>query len=302
MGLSLGEMLALSAVQVYSQTVSEQLGALPMIFIYLFTTLSLIHLYRLLQQHRWLQSFALYIFINLPTLFTASTRIPIIMGLSIPIAYYHYAKRRINGLLLIATIVGAPVALTLLHGLRGKALFAWTVSERLIAETVVVNDLYLLWQNYIDEKLSLEYGSNYFYYSVLSFVPRSLWSGKPQTSFETRWTHNLYGSLLDEYGMVNVHTFTPWGEGLVQFGWLGGMVNLFLYGLILNMTIRFFSQRTYACLVYFFYSILAATFIRTSVQALLFTTVLYIFGVWVYESWFLSKIAKEGRISLCVSS
>lgn len=300
MRLGLREMLALSTVQIYSHVVNEQQGALPVILIYLITTLSLVHLYRLLQQHRWLSSFAMYIIMNFSTLLIASTRIPAIMGLSILIAYYHYAIRRINGLLVVAILAGAPLALTLLHGLRGRDPFAWTVPERLIAETTVVNDLYLLWQKYIDGSLPLEYGLNYFYYSILSFVPRSLWAEKPLTSFEARWTVNLYGSLLDEYGTVCVHTFTPWGEGLVQFGWLGGIINLFLYGVILNIAICFFNRRPHACLVYFYYAILAATFIRTSVQALLFTTMLYVLGVWLYERWFLT--AWEGRLAPCGSS
>lgn len=302
LGLSFAEMLTLGALRVHAQVATAGLGALPVILTYLLTVLLLLHLYFLIRERRYLMAGGIYLLMVISITLIASTRIPVIMNLAIPIAYYHYAVRRINKLLLVVIFVAAPVAITLLHGLRSGALFAWTVSDRLIAEIVVMKSFHYLWQQYTDGNIDLEYGANYYYYSPLTFIPKALWVEKPQTSFETRWTLNLFGSLLDEDAQISVHTFTPWGEGLVQFGWLGGMVNLFLYGLILNMTIGFFSRRTYACLVYFFYSILAATFIRTSVQALLFITVLYIFGVWVYESWFLSKIAKEGRISLCVSS
>lgn len=300
LGLSLSEMLTLSALQVHAQVATEGLGALPVIITYLITVLLLMHLYFLLQQRHYWVALGIYVLMNISILLIASTRIPVIMNLSIPLAYYHYAVRRINRLLVIGIFIGAPVAITVLQGLRSNALFAWTVSDRLIAEIVVMKSFYHLWQQYTDGNITLEYGANYYYYSPLTIVPKALWEDKPQTSFETRWTLNLFDSLLDEDGQISVHTFTPWGEGLVQFGWLGGAINLFLYGIILNAAIRFFNRRPHACLVYFFYTILAGTFIRTSVQALFFTTVLYMLGAWLYERWFLT--AQEGRVAVCVSS
>lgn len=302
LGLSLSQMLTLSALQVHAQVATEGLGALPVIVTYLLTVLLLMHLYFLLQRRQYLTALGVYLLMNVSILLIASTRIPVIMNLAIPIAYYHYAVRRINKLLLIGIFLVAPVAITLLQGLRSGALFAWTVSDRLIAEIVVMKSFHRLWQEYTDGNITLEYGANYYYYSPLTFVPKALWADKPQTSFETRWTLNLFNSLLDEDAQIAVHTFTPWGEGLAQFGWLGGVVNLFLYGIILNWAIRFFTQRPHACLVYFFYTILAATFIRTSVQALLFTTILYVIGVWLYERWFLFRVTREGRLAICVSS
>lgn len=302
LGLSLSEMLAISALQVHAQVATEGLGALPVIITYLLTVLLLMHLYFLIQQRQYLVAFGIYLLMTLSILLIASTRIPVIMNLAIPIAYYHYAVRRINKLLLIGIFVAAPVSITLLQGLRSGALFAWTVSDRLVAEIVVMKSFHHLWQAYMAGDIALEYGANYYYYSPLTFIPKAIWAEKPQTSFETRWTLNLFGSLLDEDAQISVHTFTPWGEGLAQFGWLGGVINLFLYGLILNAAIRFFNQRPHACLVYFFYTILAATFIRTSVQALLFTTLLYGVGVWLYERLFMGKTAREERLAPCGSS
>lgn len=302
LGLSVSEMLALSALQVHAQVATEGLGALPVIITYLFTVLLLIHLYFLLQRRRYLAAFGIYVLMTGSILLIASTRIPVIMNLAIPIAYYHYAVRRINKLLLIGIFFAAPAAITLLQGLRSGSLFAWTVSDRLVAEIVVMKSFHRLWQEYTDGNIALEYGANYYYYSPLTFIPKAIWPDKPQTSFETRWTINLFNSLLDEDAQISVHTFTPWGEGLVQFGWLGGAINLFLYGLILNAAIRFFNRRPHACLVYFFYTILAATFIRTGVQALLFTTLLYVVGVWLYERWFLPRKSQEGRLAVCTSS
>ena len=302
LGLSLAEMLTLSALQVHAQVATEGLGALPVILTYLLTVLLLMHFYFLIRERRYLTAFGIYLLMVISIALIASTRIPVIMNLAIPVAYYHYAVRRVNKLLMVGIFVAAPVAITLLQGLRSGALFAWTVSDRLIAEIVVMKSFHHLWQKYTDGDIALEYGANYYYYSPLTFIPKALWAAKPQTSFETRWTINLFGSLLDEDAQISVHTFTPWGEGLVQFGWLGGVVNLFLYGIILNAAIRFFNRRPHACLVYFFYTILAATYIRTSAQALLFTTILYIAGVWLYERWFLPKTVQGRQLSVCTSS
>jgi hypothetical protein len=88
---------------------------------------------------------------------------------------------------------------------------------------------------------------------------------------------------------------------LVQFGWLGGIVNLFLYGMILNYAIGFFRERPHACIVYYFYAVLAATFVRTSVQALAFTTLLYLIAVWVYERFFMNSPSSEEVALQCAS-
>lgn len=301
LGLSLHEMLALSVVHRHAQVAAEGLGALPIIMMYLFNLILLMYLYTLLQQHRFLTAFVIYFVINLSVLLITSTRIPILMNLAIPIAYYHYAIRRINMLLLLLILVGAPLALTFLHGWRGGNPFAWTVSDRLAEEAQVLHSFYHLWQRYLEGEIVLEYGANYYYYSLLVLIPRDLWQAKPQTSFETRWTIHLFGSLVQD-GYIAIHTFTPWGEGLVQFGWLGGVINLFFYGIILNFAINFFSKRPHACLVYFFFTVLASTFIRTSIQALLFTTFIYVVGVWFYERWFLRPVGLRRELQLCASS
>lgn len=291
LGLSLREMLTISPLQRYAMATAAELGALPVVIIYLITVLLLMQLYQLLQRRRYIAALNVYTIINLSYLLVSATRIPIIMNLAIPIAYYHFAVRRINKLLLVGIIFGAPIALTVLHGFRGGYnLFAFRVSDVLINEAGVMQSFHRLWQECISGNLTLEYGLTYYYF-FLTFVPRALWKEKPLTSFEARWTANLYGGLLQD-NQIWVHTFTPWGEGLVQFGWLGSVINLFLYGLILNIAIRFFNRRLHACLVYFYYTILAATYIRISVQGLLFTTMLYITGVWLYERWLMPKTAR----------
>ena len=303
LGLSLREMLSIGSTTIYARTVAEGHGSLLVTIIYLITVMVLIVIYRLLRANRYLGAFCLYATLSVCYLSFASTRIPIFLCLSVPIAYYHYAIKRIDKLLIIALLIGAPVIITLLNAYRQLRIFtlSYNVIELAILESSgVMMSLYTLWQNYIDRNLELEWGANYYYYSLLTLVPRDIWAEKPQTSFETRWTVNLYGSLFMD-GSISVRTFTPWGEGLVQFGWLGGFVNLFLYGLILKFATQFFNNRPHACLVYYFYAVLAATFVRTSVQALAFTTLLYLVAVWLYEAIFMKRPSSEEVIARCAS-
>ncbi|MDW8107387.1 MAG: hypothetical protein RMK45_07905 [Armatimonadota bacterium] len=297
-GISLTELASIKLVRLHGQL--EGAAALPVVLVQLLMVWLSVHLYLLLQRRRLGEAIAVYVLMVFSIVIIAVTRIPIITTLAVPLAYYHYAVRRINWVLVAAIVLGAPISLTLLHGLRGGGLFAWSVSDRMVAEAQVLHSFYHLWEKYIEGALPLEYGANYYYYSLLALIPKALWQAKPLTSFEARWTENLFGSLVDAAGQINVHTFTPLGEGLVQFGWLGGALNLFLYGIIVNASIRFFRSRPHACLVYFYYAVASATFIRTSVQALAFTTALYVVGVWLYERWLMPKQFRE--VKECASS
>ncbi|MDW8051851.1 MAG: hypothetical protein RMJ83_05130 [Armatimonadota bacterium] len=292
-GISLTELASVKLVYLHGQL--REAAALPIVLVQLLVVWLLVHLYLLLQRHRLGEASGVYILMVFSVAIIASTRIPVITALAVPLAYYHYAVRRINWVLVAAILLGAPVLLTLFHGLRGGGLFTWTVSDRMIAEAQVLHSFYHLWEKYMEGTLPLEYGANYYYYSLLTLIPKSLWQAKPLTSFEARWTENLFGSLVDAAGQSNVHTFTPWGEGLVQFGWLGGALNLLLYGAIMNASIHFFRSRPHACLVYFYHAVISATFIRTSVQGLLFTTALYVVGVLLYERWFMPRELREGK-------
>lgn len=291
--ISLTEFASIKPIQLHGQL--REATALPILLVQLLVVWLLVHLYLLLQRHRFGEAIVVYIFLIFSIAIVAITRIPVIAALAVPLAYYHYAVRRINWVLITVILLGAPVLLTLLHGLRGGGLFTWTVSDRMAAEALVLHSFYHLWEKYTESTLRLEYGANYYYYSLLTLIPRAFWEAKPLTSFEARWTENLFGSLVDAAGQVHVHTFTPWGEGLAQFGWLGSVLNLLLYGMIVNASIHFFRSRPYACLVYFHYAVTSATFIRTSAQGLLFATALYIVGVLLYERWFMFREFREGK-------
>lgn len=78
----------------------------------------------------------------------------------------------------------------------------------------LLNDLYEAKNTY---KISLEYGSSWFYYPFITYFPRQFWPDKPLTAFSTRYTEKLYWKI----GNGPVATFTIFGEGYLQFGLLG---------------------------------------------------------------------------------
>ncbi|MER3402095.1 MAG: hypothetical protein C4337_02055 [Armatimonadota bacterium] len=290
-----GVTLTAVAVARYSQIISAGLGALPTILLYIITYMMMIEMFFLLEEKNYILFFIYYALMVGVYIIVASTRVPLLSTLLIPVAYYHYTIRRINIVLVIGTLLVAPILLTISHGLRGGNPWAWTVQDRLRAETSVLKDLNILWNEYYYGKIELEYGKNYYFYTLIGFIPKALWREKPLTAFETRWTQHLYGGLLSSEGYPDIHTFTPWGEGLVQFGWIGSLLNLFLYGWLVQLGMRFFSNRTHACIVYFYYSILTSVFIRTSTQALLTTAILFIISVLTYERLFIYKQKEASR-------
>ncbi len=78
--------------------------------------------------------------------------------------------------------------------------------------------------------ISYEFGYQYIL-SAISFVPRFIWPEKPYTSFSFRVSEKVYG-IAGEGGEW-IHTFTPWGEGYLQFGIVGTLINTFLIFLII---------------------------------------------------------------------
>jgi hypothetical protein len=94
-----------------------------------------------------------------------------------------------------------------------------------------MNDLYRA----VKSGLGIEYGRGWWYYDVVSLVPRRLWPGKPITSQSVRMTQLLHGRWITQN--VGVHTYTIYGEGYWEFSYFGAflapiLLLLMYYGLI----------------------------------------------------------------------
>ena len=110
-----------------------------------------------------------------------------------------------------------------IHGLRGVA----TTFEM---------------QNLIDllneGALKLEYGLQYLY-NLIIFIPRFLWQDKPLVSFSYRISEEIYGEMGEN---AWVHTYTPWGEGYMQFGFIGTVINTLIILTIIHYLKKYISR------------------------------------------------------------
>jgi len=234
-----------------------------------------------LEKRKWKQAVFLYMIILASIIMISTTRLQVIITLLIPLFYYYYRVRSHRSAIL-AAILAAVVFLILIYalniwrsqgleGLRSIDLSLRTVLYALPINFNPMRGYEMLWRLHSVNQLPYEYGLSYLYVP-LTAIPRAIWHDKPLVSHEARWTTYLFGQhfamALEGWG---VWTFTVWGEGLTQFGILGVFLNLFLYGLFVNWVRHKFSQNPHFSIVWFYYSIFAATYLRSSFSALVWT-------------------------------
>jgi len=259
-----------------------------------------------LERKRWMQASLLYLVLFAGIVLIATVRLPIIILLLIPVYYYYRSRNR--PVTIPATLICVSVFVLLMFvlniwrssGLRdiqnidfsGRGLF-----NSIELNFNPIRGYEKLWQMHANGQMHYEYGLTYLYVP-LTAIPRALWQNKPQVSMEARWTTYLFGqhfAVADEgWG---VWTFTVWGEGLVQFGVVGIFLNLFLYGILIAWMENKIGRSPRFSLIWFYYSILAATYLRSSFTALAWT-ILWVFlalGIFYYSS---AKIRKP-NISRC---
>jgi oligosaccharide repeat unit polymerase len=294
--VSIWEYLKGERLSIYMVLLNEQnRGSIPDAIISFTRPILLVWLAISLERRQWLLAVFLYLIIFIGIVAISVTRLQIIITLLIPLFYYNYIFRyRIS---IPSAILTAIIFIILIYVLN-----IWRTQgfEKLIdvdvglipaLEELSVNfkpleGYEILWQLYINNRLQYEYGLTYLYI-FLTAVPRILWLDKPLVSHEARWTTYLFGQ---HFAMVSegtgVWTFTVWGEGLTQFGILGVFLNLFLFGLLVRWMYNKFNYNPHFKLMWFYYSIISAIYLRSSFSALawiflplVFTRYVYLHGV-----------------------
>lgn len=172
--------------------------------------------------------------------FTANTRLPIIMPIiAISLLYIHMLFRS-NMLIVMPVLLSLGVGMLLFYSVVGNALrngqiheighlalnFKYYITRLNHNQLGYYNWMEDLYTEIEEERLDYDYGKAYFIYTPLSFVPRVLWSDKPITSTSNRLTQLVYGYQIGSGTLV--YTFTVIGEGYWQFGYLGAAVASFL--------------------------------------------------------------------------
>lgn len=239
-----------------------------------------------LRQGRKALAFGLYMTALICIFSVFTTRTEVLMTLLLPVFYYNFAVKPLS--LWRVALVGS-VALVLLAALNLYRVVGTGIDfdtgvglAQLVLESgsqrsseYFAGPLAKLWALREQGSLPLEYGLNYLY-TLVTFVPRALWPGKPITSFDDRWTLITQGSLSADAGGAQIWVFTAWGEGLAQFDVPGAILNLFIYGLIARVAFAECRRRPEFVLVLAFVSIFTALFLRGGVQSLAVMVILHV--------------------------
>lgn len=165
-------------------------------------------------------------------------------------------------------------------------LFTNLVVERLLNPSKVLENDYLLFTmavranqglmigqvlDYIPKKKDISYGKDIGLVIASSFVPRVLWNDKPVAG--GRYNMERYaGKVIKQYSM-NV---SPAGEAYGNFGYSGGIIYMFFYGLffsyavslVLKLAIRYPSLVLWIPFL-FYHSVVVETDLLTVFNALL---------------------------------
>lgn len=173
-------------------------------------------------------------------------RTPIISVILIIFLYYHFYIKRINIAKIIIIII---ISLLILGygafaraGIYNVDASLFEVVKNGLVSLNTSKDMYLIYNAVQNNRLELEYGKNIYYYNIISFIPRGLWREKPTVSFNARMTEEYYGYRIAETHKNIIHTFTVWGEGFMQFHFLGIIIYSFLLVYIYRKYFQFLSQ------------------------------------------------------------
>ena len=216
-------------------------------------------------------------FILIPLILTSATRMGLIIAILFWVAYRHCYVKRMN----LAMVL--PLGLLFLTlGTYGNFLRGGVDSskEKISQEFVLhtfekdlspVFGLDILYKTINSGLIEYENGMDLVYF-IGGFIPRLFWLEKPITAFEPRWTINLIGEIGHEHGVL---TFMTWGVGFAQFGLVGAFLYSFVYGCALTLLITGIQRVFQSHLFSFYCTFLFAVGVRSSVQFILFMSVLY---------------------------
>lgn len=144
------------------------------------------------------------------------------------------------------------------------------------------------------DRTDYEYGYTFLMY-LITPIPRRLWIEKPNVSFSSRMTENLYGRIGDGNW---IRTFTMWGEGYSQFGYVGILIFTILFLTMVRFSLRILSNyRGFEFLVLKYIVqiplLLRADFFATYSRILFLFTALFFF----YIIFGIKKVSNMSNIS-----
>ncbi len=213
----------------------------------------------LLSQKKYFRALSLISLLSLFNVFTANTRLPMLMPF-IALAFImigNFFRRRWLPLLM-PLILSSGILFVFLFGVIGNLIRSGDVDNiqqvwSELQEKAIIqksDDLgYYNWLNDLHYKityneLSYDYGAAWVYYGPISIVPRFLWPNKPITSTSNRLTEAVYHLNIGDG--VPITTFTIYGEGFWQAGYIGAFIAGFIFLGLYSITISAVNQFNYS--------------------------------------------------------
>lgn len=270
-GLSLIEFLTAGRIVEYLDKIDakDSGGAFFYVLVNIFRLPALVYIILLLKKRNYWTALFIYLLLLIGILLIFKTRLEVLITLSLPVAYYHFFIKRISIIKITFFIPVFVIFLTFLDywrmigidDMNEVEISVETTSNGFSRDANAIRGYEMIVKKDQTSGLDLEYGANYLY-MIATVVPRALWNDKPLTAFEPRFTKILFNDFSE-----GVWIFTAWGEGYAQFGFLGILFNLFIYGFFLNRFVSKFGHISEFKLVYYYNGILLATFLRGGLQA-----------------------------------
>lgn len=175
----------------------------------------------------------------------ANTRLSLVLPLIAVGCFYCYA-RRLRSAAILSLLVSVLILLpwyifttnAIRHGIEPTFEVGAVVADVALQE--IDYNKYLRHATEYTRVKDFEYGYGWFISSLGNAVPRFIWQDKPVTSTSNRFTTKVTG---DEPSLLNpVMTFTIFGEGYLQFGLVGVVLEtvfvLFIFSKLFHSYMR----------------------------------------------------------------
>lgn len=252
-------------------------------FLFFAEFLLYINIVRLFNNKRWIVAFVLFLFPLLHLFVVATTRFDMLAQLVALFGFLYEQNRKTNGKPFISAKTLIYVFVISLFGIvfmnaanlwrdgygfdifSGKGLL--TALKNAFPTEASYYDFFAMTRDAcIAGSIAYEYGLSWFYYPIINFIPRVLWTNKPVTNIAGRLTQALVPSAEGMY------TFTMFGEGFVQLGTIGVFLSPFVFIFSKIVVLKRIEDIKYNDLFRIYWVINTITYVRS--EAPIFNSIL----------------------------
>ena len=205
---------------------------------------------KLANERKHFLALCMVLFVSIYHVFTANTRLPIIMPIAAFVCYMLFLRhttivQRFGPAMVILSIFVVSLfgffANLLRHGI-------FDVEGAVLAPMHEQNLNQLQYPYWLSDlvakvdsvEIPLNYGITWLYTPFLNLIPRVLWSEKPLTSTSNILSEKVYGISVGDGSPIT--TFTIWGEAYWQLGLFGVFSAVFIFYYLFKFIVFVFTS------------------------------------------------------------